>query len=206
MTQTQLSGTQTLFRGVPVSGEFTRYMTGDNHQSHEEYDVLARSLMVDQASKQRSNLPFYAEATIGKPTFTGPQNILRKYEGANIHEHRFAMKLVNLAVGAATPDTSFIVQMRLLVADAIGHKLALFLDNLASELGMPVDRTVVSKRHFMSDGKTRIFVRQFISRTPEEVVAYADDISDEIDAWIDGRPINEREYFDDDICMDIYWA
>lgn len=107
---------------------------------------------------------------------------------------------------AATPEPAVIAELRLVFAYRIANKLASFLDEIAEKSGMPVTRTVVSRRTFLSDGKTRIFVRQYITKRPEEVVEYADASSIEIDAWIDSLPARARSYFDDNIAVDIYWA
>ena len=119
------------------------------------------------------------------------------------------LKAIQLSgsISAATPEPAVITEMRgLILAERIASKLALFLDELARKAEMPIAKTVVSRRVFLSDGKTRIFVRQYISRSPEEVVEYADTSSSEIDDWINSLPLAERCRFDDDIVVDIYWG
>ena len=115
-------------------------------------------------------------------------------------------RFLSTPTSAATPDPTIVAELRLEYVQEAATKLASYLTDLAAKSDMPVAMSAVSRRTFLSDGKTRIVVRQLISRSPEEVVQYADASSIEIDAWIDGLSLTDRIYFDDDIVVDIHWV
>ena len=99
-----------------------------------------------------------------------------------------------------------LTEVRLERAEKAAAKLQLFLEELAVELGMPVQKTEVARYTFLSDGVRRVTVCQYIARTPDEVVDYANSVSDRVDNWIAQLPDSERQCFQDDIMINIRWV